>query len=49
MKFEARSQLSRLIGATTVVTAATKRSGLTAAEKKLKQLAELLEKPLGKS
>eukprot|EP00434_Breviolum_minutum_P016293 symbB.v1.2.014357.t1/scaffold1049.1/size141829/4 len=43
---QARAQLSRLIGATTVVGAATKRKGPTAAEKKLKQLAELLDRCL---
>lgn len=43
---QARAQLSRLIGATTVVGAAMKRTGPTAAEKKLKQLAELLDRCL---
>ncbi|CAK9026797.1 Serine/threonine-protein kinase PRP4 homolog (PRP4 kinase) (PRP4 pre-mRNA-processing factor 4 homolog) [Durusdinium trenchii] len=41
---QAKAQLSRLIGATVV--GATKRAGPTAAEKKLKQLAELLDRCL---
>jgi len=41
---QAKAQLSRLIGATTVVGAAMKRTGPTPAEKRLKQLAELLDR-----
>lgn len=43
---QAKAQLSRLIGAVTVVGASSKRAGPTAAEKRLKQLAELLDRCL---